>query len=171
MGEYDKVKRNSLEIVIEDLKKHEVMVALPGEDGEKYTKDRAVRTLFLIELTSKTNKAKEFEEVFGKGLTPLHKKIAKKVFGDQETESVYGVLVDPFSRIVFAFNREFADYDRAKQEIVFRNQDDILEERIVISKLKKKKSSIDSKKKNKLLLPKKDPSKGFVIRYSLPDND
>lgn len=171
MGEYDKVKRNSLGIVIEDLKKHEVMVALPGENGEKYTYNRATRALYLIELKAKTDKAREFEEVFGKELTSLHLKIAKKVFGDQETESVYGVLINPFNKIVFAFNREFADYDRDKQEIVFRDPGDILASLIAFPEPGKKKLSFDQEEDMGRIFPKKGEFPKGYIRYSLLDND
>lgn len=109
---------NAINSVKEELQRHKVIIILPGEDKKK--------SLYLIMITGETSKLDDFRITYNKEITALHLKIAKNVFGENKTENVYGVLVDDSLRMVFAFNRDFADYDRKKKAIIFKNVDDVL---------------------------------------------
>jgi hypothetical protein len=108
---------NAKNLLLKDLQRHEVTVSLPGE-SEK-------RKLYLIEITAKTSKYDDFVQVYPEA-TPIHLKLAEKLFGRDEVNNIYGVFLDTALWVVFAFNREFADYDKKKQEIVFKPIDDLL---------------------------------------------
>ena len=118
---------NAIELIRNDIKRHQVEVILHGE-----TKSQM---LFLVEVTAKTNKVEELPLVYGEKVTPLHLKVAEKIFGDQESENVYGVFVDKDLKYVFAFNREFADYVSEKECVEYKELDDILVEKVEPRKL------------------------------------
>ena len=111
-----------MELIRNDIKRHQVEVVLPGE-----TKSQ---TFFLIEVTAKTNKVEELPLVYGEKVSSLHLKVAKKIFGDQESENVYGVFVDESLKYVFAFNRDFADYNPERKCVEYKDLDDILVEKV-----------------------------------------
>lgn len=119
---------NAIGLIKEDLRRHRVTVTLPGEQEEK--------SLYLILITAKTKKFKDFVETYGNQVTTTHQKIAQKVFGAEETKNVYGALIDENMRMIFAFNRDFADYDKTKKAIVFKDIDDVLIDRIEVKKIK-----------------------------------
>lgn len=107
-------------LIADDLVNHEVRVTLPGGKEEQ--------TLYLIEMTSRTSKLADFTKAYQGQATETHLKIAKKIFGGEKMDNVYGVLFsqERETRMVFAFNREFADYDKERKEIVYKDIDDLL---------------------------------------------
>lgn len=109
---------NVIELLKKEMQKHKVEVVLSREVKE--------RQFFLIETKAKTSTLEDFLMTFGTEVTPLHIRIAKKVFGEGQKVNTYGVLYDEEMKPVFAFNRLFADYDRKTKKIVYRNIDDIL---------------------------------------------
>ena len=115
---------NAISLIKEDLQRHKIAVTLPSEQDEK--------SLYLILITAKTSKLKDLKKTYDSKATRTHLKIAKKIFGEDETENVYGVLIDESLQMVFAFNRDFADYNSKKKEIVFKDIDDVLIDRIEV---------------------------------------
>jgi hypothetical protein len=117
-----KCMNNVIELLNEDLQNHRAEVILPGEKGKK--------SLYLLMLAANVSRLDDFKKTYGDKVTDIHIKIAEKLFGKEKTENVYGVFVDENLKMVFAFNREFADYDSKKKEVVFKNIDDILLDKI-----------------------------------------
>lgn len=117
---------NVIGLVKKDMKRHEVIVTLPNEQMEK--------SLYLILIAAKTSKLEDIKKTYGNKVTSTHLKVAKKIFGEDETENIYGVLFDENLQMIFAFNREFADYDRKKKLIIFKDIDDILIDKIEVKK-------------------------------------
>lgn len=147
---------NVIGLIKEDLQRHKVTVKLPNEQEE--------RSLFLIEITGKTSKLNDLEMTYGSEMTPVHKKIIKKFFGEDETENVYGVLVDDDLRMVFAFNRDFADYNAEKKSIVYKDIDDLLLDMIEVKETKESPIPHTTGRK----LPKGIGGRG-IVRYSLTE--
>lgn len=156
---------NVAELVKQDMKRHQVRVTLPGEETE--------RVLYLIEFTAKTSRLKDFKETYGKSVTNTHAKIARKVFGEEETVNTYGIFFDQCFQMVFAFNRQFADFNRAQKEVVYVDIDEVLVDRIE----PKEEDAPD-------LFPSAFPSArppfgnddfgrggGMLVRYSLPEKE
>jgi len=117
---------NAPNFINEDLQRHKVKVILPGETKEV--------SLYLIMVTAKIKKLEDFVQTYGTKVTTTHQKIAKKIFGTGETDNVYGVFLGEDLKMVFAFNRDFADYDKNKKVIVYKDIDDILIDKIPINK-------------------------------------
>lgn len=157
----------SIDLIHEDLRRHKVSVTLPGEQEEK--------SLYLILITAKTSKLEDFWGTYGDKATAIHQKIAQKVFGTEETENVYGALIDESLRMIFAFNRDFADYDSNNKTIVFKDIDDVLINRIEAKKevekteLEIKEMSPIQRPKRKSMLP--NDIGEWLIRYSLTENE
>lgn len=147
--------KNVLGLVREDIQRHKISVVLPDETE--------ARSLYLVEVTGLTSKLKDFKEAYGKLVTAIHEKIAEKVFGESETQNVYGVLFDEDLKMVFAFNRSFADYDQVIKEIVYRDIDEILLEKVEVKKEKPTPSSGGQKRF--------DSGGGMVLRYSLAEKE
>ncbi len=119
---------NAALFIKNDMQRHQVSVTLPGEHEEK--------SLCLVMIEAKTSMVEDLKSTYGDDVTPLHMKIAKKIFGEGETANVYGVFVDKNLQMVFAFNRAFADYVGSKKAIVYRDIDDLLAEKIQPGPLK-----------------------------------
>lgn len=117
---------NVIDLINEDLLNHRVAVKLPRE--------KHIKLLYLILITAKTSKLKDFQKTYGNEVTMAHLKIAKKVFGEDKTENIYGVFVDENLTMVFAFNREFADYNSKKKTVIFKDIDDLLIDKIEVKK-------------------------------------
>lgn len=113
---------NAISLVNKDLQNHLVTVTLPGEEIPK--------KLFLIEVGANTSMLEDYRLTYGKVITDLHSKIAKKIFGEKKTDNTYGIFIDRDLKIVFAFNRQFADYDKKSQQIQFKNVDDVIAEKV-----------------------------------------
>lgn len=145
---------NVISLIKEDLRRHKVTVTLPSEQDEK--------SLYLILITAKTSKIKDLKKTYASRVTTTHLKIAKKVFREDETENVYGVLVDENLQMVFAFNRDFADYDSKKKAIIFKDIDDVLIDRIEV---KDKEAFPIPRPSSRRALPRG----GGAIRYSLTE--
>lgn len=114
---------NVMDLLKKDLQRHKVPVRLPGRDEE--------RQLFLIEIRALTNKIDDLRQSFGKKVVALRLRLAEKIFGQAETFSDYGVFFDDNYRMVFAFNREFADYNKETKTVVYKDIDDILMDHLV----------------------------------------
>jgi hypothetical protein len=147
--------KNALRLVVEDLQNHLVDIRLPGEKEEKQ--------LFLIMVTAVTSKLEDLQETYGEDVTNTHLKIAEKVFGTEKAENTYGVLLDDDKKMVFAFNREFADYNRSKKEIVYTDLDTLL-----VEKIEPKQKLAPS------FRPPRNSGSGrgggsMIMRYSLPE--
>jgi hypothetical protein len=160
-NERRKLMNNVIGLVRGDLERHRVSVALPGEKAEK--------SLYLIMINAKTSKLKDLQETYGVKATTTHVKIAKKIFGENETENVYGVLIDDDLRMVFAFNRDFADYDSKKKAVIFRDIDDVLVDRI---EAKEKDSSLPLPRESggRSFFPRRGEGSG-LIKYSLAEKE
>jgi hypothetical protein len=115
---------NALEIVAGDLQNHLVEVTLPGEEEK--------RKLFLIMVTGLTSKLDDLKVTYGEKATSTHLKIAEKIFGTKKTENIYGVFLDSSLKMVFAFNRNFADYNKKGKKIDYKDIDDFLVGKIVV---------------------------------------
>jgi hypothetical protein len=160
---------NAISMIRNDMQRHKVTVTLPNEQEEKQ--------LFLTIMEAKTSQFEDFKQTYGKQVTTTHLKLAEKVFGKGETENTYGVFYDKNLQIVFAFNRDFADYDSSKKQVLFKDIDDLLIERVQAKEVWKKKE----KKKLDLHLPSipRRPRRpvihdsGFnphtIIKYSLTE--
>jgi len=111
-----------IEFIKADLQRHKVVVTLPGESEE--------RELYLMIVSAMVSRFKDFKQTYGRRVKPLHRKIAKKFFGLKETENVYGVFLDADLKMVFAFSREFGDYDRSQKVVVFTDIDDHIAENV-----------------------------------------
>lgn len=161
MGENNKrnLLGNTIHLICTDLKRHMVQVILPEEDGRKIE-----RTMYLIMIRAKTSMLSDFEYVFSDALVSMHKKIAEKVFKREETDNDYGLLINEDLKIVFAFNRAFADYDKNKKEIIYRDPDDILSERIEVS-ANPNSIEVDD------FRPPFSGGGGMTIRYSLAEKE
>ena len=147
---------NIISSIKEELQRHLVSVILP-EGREK-------KSLYLIMVTGKTNKLTDFINTYGNQVTETHIKIAKKIFGENETDNIYGVFVDKDLQMIFAFNREFADYNKQKKRIVFKNIDDVLTDKI---KVREKDNTIPPlHEKKKPVFPQGD-SGSMILKYSL----
>ncbi|HPV70727.1 MAG TPA: hypothetical protein PKY08_02410 [Candidatus Magasanikbacteria bacterium] len=112
------MNRNILDLLKKDLQRHKVAVCLPGRDDECQ--------LYLIEVTALTSKFDELRLIYRTKMNALRSKLAEKIFGRGETSSVFGVFLDDDCRMVFAFNRDFADYNKETKMVVFKDIDDIL---------------------------------------------
>lgn len=104
-------ERNLVPVIRTCLEEHEVIV-----QGSSY---------YLVEVGVNSSLVRDLAATFGKELTDFHHELAKKV-GDKTCPQTYGALVDPGLNYVFAFNRLFADYNRKKEEVVFKDPADIL---------------------------------------------
>lgn len=148
---------NAIGLVKTDMKRHAVSVVLPGEQEE--------RSLFLIMISAQTSKLKDFEQTYGNKVTTTHLKVARKVFGEVETENVYGVLMDENLQMVFAFNRDFADYDAKRKAVIFKDVDDILLDRI---EAKREDAPTPIPNRRDFAFPRRPGGSG-VIKYSLSE--
>lgn len=110
--------KNAIALLKKDLENHRVVVILPGETEKK--------SLFLVMTGAKVNKLEDFKKTYGSKVTATHLKIAAKIFKEGETENVYGVFMDDNLQMVFAFNRDFADYSPKKEMIIYKEIDDLL---------------------------------------------
>lgn len=151
---------NAISLIKEDMARHMVSVILPGEKIEK--------SLYLIMMNAKTSKLNDLQKTYDTKATTTHIKIAKKIFGEGETENVYGVFIDEGMQIAFAFNRDFADYDSKKKAIVFRDIDDILVDRIEPKKIKIESSSLPNKESRRSFFPRRGGG-DMIIKYSLTE--
>jgi hypothetical protein len=120
--------RNAIGLIKKDLQRHKISMLMPGTTQGKG------RSFFLILVTAKTSLLADLKNTYGKEVTAVHLKLAKKIFGEAETENIYGVLVNQDLQMLFAFNRLFADYDRKSRMIVFKDIDGILMDRVEAKK-------------------------------------
>jgi hypothetical protein len=146
---------NAKEILIGDLRNHEVRVATESIDTRT-----APGTLFLIVVSAKTSLAAEFVQVYGSTFD----KMAEAAWGDKLELHEYGVLVDAEMKIVFAFNMLFAEYNRETCCIEYKDPQVILLE------------VIRANQPSPPVFPVRPPyrppsgdSSHVVFRYSLPD--
>ncbi|MFA6594018.1 MAG: hypothetical protein WCT16_02045 [Candidatus Buchananbacteria bacterium] len=119
---------NALSFLRFDLQNHRVKVKLPGRQDSQDPTDGEAQDCYLIIMRGKTKLAEEFMAVY-----PEETKMANlvsKILGTEEIVCDYGVLLDENLRIIFAFNRLFADYDHEKQEVIFKTPDQVLIEQL-----------------------------------------
>jgi hypothetical protein len=138
--------KNAISLIQKDLRRHKITMLMPGRTQGKG------KSFYLILVMAKTSMLQDLKNAYGGEVKPVHLKIAKKIFGEVETENVYGVLVDENLKMVFAFNREFADYDSKKKAIVFK---DLVE--VLIGRLDLKKNGVKKEAKKGV---KKEAKKG-----------
>jgi len=150
---------NAIDLIKKDMQRHKVIVKLPNEKKEE--------ELYLILITAKTSKLMDFKKTYrGKAIVTLtHLKIAQKIFDNTETENVYGIFLNKNLQMVFAFNRDFADYDSEKKLIVYKDIDDVLTDEI---------ETKDDVEDNVIKIPKRRdmfPGGGgsMLIKYSLAE--
>jgi len=141
--------KNALEIIEKDCGRHKVPVILPGKKGPK--------DYFLIMIDAKTSLLEDLKITYGDAVTRLHVRMAENLSWVAETDNTYGVLIDNEMRMVFAFNRAFADYNKKTKEIDYKDIDDLLIEKI---------------KPSTVSIPPRRPSGGSmgVLRYAIQEN-
>lgn len=154
---------NTIELIKKDLQRHKVEVVLPNEKDKK--------SLYLIMIIARTSKLEDFKKTYGDKATPVHLKIAAKIFGENETNNTYGLLLNEDLKIAFAFNREFADYDAKRKEIIYKDIDDVLLERIKTENKEKKKISPKDILEKFPLSPKDFDHNKATIKYSLIEKE
>ena len=113
---------NAVSIVRGDMERHRVSVTLPGEATQ--------RKSYLLMVGAKTSLLKDIEVTYGQTATCQFMRFLKKIYGEAETDNVYGVFLDDDLKIVFAFNRLFADYDSKSHTVVYKAIDKLIEESI-----------------------------------------
>ncbi|MFA5358578.1 MAG: hypothetical protein WC310_02000 [Patescibacteria group bacterium] len=109
---------NAIRLITKDLQNHKVYVVLPGEEEERF--------LYLIMMQAKTSRLEDFEVTFGQQITEFQRKLALKIFGRNQTDNIYGVFLDDNLKMIFAFNRVFADYDGETKRVNYKDIDDLL---------------------------------------------
>lgn len=119
---------SAISLIKKDLKRHKVNVSLNGNGRGRG------KTCYLVLMVAKTSLLADLKNTYGKEFTPVHLKLAKKIFGEKETDNTYGVLVDENLTPLFAFNRQFADYDRSTRTVIFKDLDSILVDRVEVKK-------------------------------------
>ncbi len=119
---------NVLSIVRGDMVRHKVNVLLPGE--------LEVKMLYLLMISAETNTVEDFQKTFSGQITHLHLRLAKKIWGDKKKQNTYGVFFDDEMKMVFAFNRLFADFQKKGLStsgdglVVYRDLDELIEKAI-----------------------------------------
>ncbi|MFC1609010.1 hypothetical protein ACFL2R_02745 [Patescibacteria group bacterium] len=151
---------NAISLVKGDMERHKVKVVLPDEGVE--------RVLFLVMTSAKTSKLKDFRQTYGKRVTSTHNKIAEKIFGEGETDNIYGIFFDMDLKMIYAFNRDFADYDSEKKAVVFEDVDDLLLGKIEVKPDEEVKPNPDIKPPGGHF-PFPGGGGGIGIRYSLTE--
>lgn len=160
---------NAISMIRNDMQRHKVTVTLPLPNKQE------ARQLYLIMMGAKTSQLEDFKQTYGDEVTKTHLKLAEKVFGKGETESVYGVFYDMNLQMVFAFNRAFADYDNSKKYVLYKDIDDLLIERVEVKNEKKEKKKKDFHLPRRPLRPnlRRDEFPGgsgrSLIKYSLTE--
>jgi len=122
------MKTIALEMIKNAFRRQEVEVLLPDK---KYR-----QTLSLAFITVKTNKLQDFLKIYGGKVASIHIEMARKIFGDGESENTYGVFFDkrPNPEMVFAFDIDFAQYDKGRKEVIVKDIDEVLMEKLIIKK-------------------------------------
>lgn len=115
---------SAISLIKHDLKRYKANVSLNGTGRGRG------KTCYLILMVAKTSLLADLKNAYGKQVTAVHMKLAKKIFGEKETDNTYGVLVDENLTPLFAFNRLFADYDRSTRTVIFKDLDSILVDRV-----------------------------------------
>ncbi len=154
---------NTIDLIKEDLRRHKVTITLPSEQEEK--------SLYLMLITAKTSKLRDLYKTYGNKVTTTHLKIAKKIFGEDETENLYGIFIDENLQMVFAFNCDFADYDHQKRVIVFKDIDNILIDRIEVKEKKDFSIPLPRIPRGGVRFPRNDRDdwSNTLIKYGLPE--
>lgn len=154
--------KNALSIVKGDVVRHKVRVTLPGDSKPK--------TLYLLMISGETSTLEDLKSTFGDKISTLHLRLAKKVWGEGRTQNTYGVFVDDDLKMVFAFNRLFADFENG--QVVYRDLDEIIEKAVDGNQ----ESALGEDFQPEPLFPFDDfentpsrPGGGMMIRYSIPD--
>ena len=111
--------RNLISTIEDCLKEHAVTIK-QGEDAQ---------TFYLIEQTVRTPLFDDFICTYAGEVDKFKTELAKQLMLKRSTEQTYGVLVNTDLRDTYAFNRAFADLDREKQAIVFKDMEEVLLER------------------------------------------
>jgi hypothetical protein len=88
----------------------------------------------MITITATTSRLKDFQVTYGDKVTETHLKLAQKIFGQWEKENIYGVFVNESMKMIFAFNTKFADYNKEKSIVEFKDIDDVLISRVEVEK-------------------------------------
>jgi len=158
---------NAKNLLLEDMRRHVVLVTLPEEKK---------RELILIEISASTSLYDDFCQTYPDA-TAMHRKLAEKLFGKKQTQNVYGTLFDADLKVVFAFNRAFADYDRKKEKIIYTPVDELLLDAIPETTSFKPNFVKPKIEKEKPYKPNQSQSffggggGGGTVRYSLTENE
>lgn len=111
---------NALHIVLSDMVRHKVKVTLPGELG--------VKSLYLLMISAETNTVEDLQRTFDRQVTHLHLRLAKKIWGNKKRQNTYGVFFNDEMKMIFAFNRLFADFKDG--QVVYCDLDELIEKAI-----------------------------------------
>lgn len=110
---------SALSLLNKASEKHQVSVKLPGSDEEQI--------LVLIETSAETSMYEDFANTFEGSLEGVALEMAKKYWGESNiTMNAYGVLCDADMKPVFAFNRQFADYNPETKLVEYHDPEEIL---------------------------------------------
>lgn len=105
--------KNALTYALEEMQDHVVTVKLPGED----TKNK----LALIEIGVKVSMLDILEATYGDEFNEDQRTLAKEIFGKEKKSMAFGVFFEG-KKMVFAFCRDFVDYDPKKQELFIQKK-------------------------------------------------
>jgi hypothetical protein len=109
-------RRNLVSTIEECLKEHRV----------ELQSSKGISPFYLIEVSVQNKLAADFIETYQASLDDFKIQLAEKTFSGQSQKQKYGVLINPDLQFVFAFNRAFADLNREKHKIVYKNPDEVL---------------------------------------------
>ena len=119
-------KKNLISTIEDCLKEHTVMVA-----DDKHTEQ-----MFLIQMSAPSTLLKDFMETYNtsRSVEVINNSYAKLLStiivgaakGTIDVAQTYGVLVDTNLTCRYAFNMEFADFNKQEEKVVFKPMEDVL---------------------------------------------
>lgn len=165
----DPIQHNALPAVFTDIARHRVKVTLNADDGMSDVESHS-NNYYLIIVRAQVSMLSEFLAAYGSS----HSRLAKSILSDEPSWCEYGVLLDESFNMVFAFNMEFASYNRATCLIEYKDAQDALADAMA---QKADNDGTEGKDNEESVKPPRPPqlfqpgSSGWdmVVRYALPD--
>lgn len=103
------------------MEQHIVPVKLPG--------DKKLVKRALVEVGAKASMIEILAATYGETFGGLHRKLAEKLYGEAEIDLVFGVFYEE-DKMVFAFCRDVADYNKKTKKVECRDLDEVLVEKV-----------------------------------------
>ncbi|MBT5021746.1 hypothetical protein HOK51_08480 [Candidatus Woesearchaeota archaeon] len=114
-------KRNLIATLEDCLKEHQVDL--------KDSKGTDVVPMYLIEVNAKSWLLKDFLDTYKSEINDFKRKLADKILRGDNVTQKYGVLLNTNLKYSFAFNRDFADLDKNRGKIEFKDAEEYLLEK------------------------------------------